>query len=158
MSDFTVIKRDAQGNDQLSYTGQVFERGDNFICIDAIFAFSDRDLGYIHLRKGDVFREWFYSDRWYNIFRVQDRDTGQLKGWYCNITRPAEIDTHQVAADDLALDVFAYPDGRTILLDEDEFALLKLSDTDRKTAWDAVRSIQQMVSRRQYPFDEITEI
>ena len=155
MSDFKVIKRDAKGKDQLSYVGQVFERGDNFVCIDAIFSFADRDLGYIHLRKGDVFREWFYSDRWYNIFRVQDRDTGQLKGWYCNITRPAQIEEHRVAADDLALDVFVYPDGRTLLLDEDEFALLNLPDADNETVWKAVASLQRMVARRQFPFDEI---
>lgn len=155
MSEFTVVKRDAHGNHELSYDGYVHERGENFVCIDAIFSFSDRDLGYIHLRKGDVFREWFFSDRWYNIFRVQDKDSGQLKGWYCNITRPAEINAHQVVADDLALDVFVYPDGHTILLDEDEFATLDLSDTDRQMAWEAVDTIRKMISGREFPFDEI---
>jgi len=155
MTTFTIIKRDAYGNQELSYNGTIRERGENFVCIDALFGFSDRDLGYVHLRQGDLFTEWFYSDRWYNIFRVQDVASHQLKGWYCNITRPAEIEHNQVSADDLALDVFVYPDGRTIVLDEDEFSELKLSDIDRQKAWDAVEDIKQLVKNRHVPFDEV---
>ncbi len=156
MTDFTVIKCDATGHQELSYAGTIRERGETYICVDAIFQFSDRDLGYIALCKGDVFTEWFYSDRWYNIFRVQDGKSGKLKGWYCNITRPATISQNQVSADDLALDVFVYPDGKTLLLDEDEFADLDLSDTDRKHAWDAVDQIKHLVENRLSPFDEVT--
>lgn len=158
MADYTVIKRDANGKVELTYTGTVVDRSANSVCIDAIFGFSDRDLGYINLRNGDHFREWFYSDRWFNIFRVQDVDDSQLKGWYCNITRPAEIADTQVAADDLALDVFVYPDGRTLLLDEDEFADLTLSESDQQYAKNAVDTIMTMVSNRDYPFDEIGEV
>ena len=157
MTGYKVIKRDADGNDELSYTGKVVDRGENFVCVDAIFAFSDRDLGYIHLRKGDHFREWFFSDRWFNIFRVQDVHSGRLKGWYCNITRPAQIQDTQVAADDLALDIFVYPKGRTLLLDEAEFEHLELSDSDKQFAQDAVDTIMTMVSHHDYPFDEIDE-
>lgn len=156
MSDITVIKNDADGNEELSYTGIVREQGENFVRLDAIFQFSDRDLGYIHIRKGDLFTEWFYDDRWYNVFRVQDVETEQLKGWYCNITRPADITDTHVSADDLALDVFVYPDGRTLILDEDEFADLDLTDTDRQQAWDAVETIKQLVASRTSPFDEIS--
>lgn len=156
MTGFTIIKRDFLGTQELSYTGTVRDRDENFVCIDAIFAFSDRDLGYVHLRQGDLFTEWFYNDRWYNIFRVQDVHSQQLKGWYCNITRPAEIKSQQVAADDLALDVFVYPDGMTILLDEDEFAELDLSPADSESVWDAVNNIKQLVNARKSPFDEIS--
>jgi len=156
MSDFTVIKCDAFGKQVLSYMGIVRERGTNFVCIDARFTFSDRDLGYVYLRQGDLFTEWFYNDRWYNIFCVQDVNSQQLKGWYCNITRPATIEPHQVAADDLALDVFVSPDGLTILLDEDEFEELELSQSDKQSAWDAVDNIKQLVAHREAPFDEIS--
>lgn len=155
MSDYTIIKNNAEGHPELSYTGTIRKRGKNFVCIDAIFQFSDRDLGYINLRKGDLFTEWFYSDRWYNVFRVQDVETEKLKGWYCNITRPAEITATQVSADDLALDVFVYPDGRILLLDEDEFADLNLSEDDKQQAWGAVETIKQLVDSRTSPFDGI---
>ena len=143
MRAYTVSKRDAYGVEQLSYQGVLVTRGENFVCIDAVFALPDRDLGYIQLRRGDRFREWFYADRWYNIFRVNDADTLALKGWYCNITRPAHIGTGHVAADDLALDVFVYPDGRTLLLDEDEFLALDLPAHEERKAWQAVESIKR---------------
>ena len=152
---FTVIKRDARGNDVLSYQGILIERGETHVCIEARFALDDIDLGYIHLRRGDRFREWFYSDRYFNIFRVQDVHSHQLKGWYCNITRPAIIEDAQVAAEDLELDVFVYPDGRALVLDQEEFAALCLSEFEQARAWEAVQTIREMVRERQSPFGDI---
>lgn len=155
MREFRVIKRDACGNSVLSYSGELVERNERFVCIDAVFALDDRDLGYVKLRRGDRFREWFYADQWFNIFRVQDGDTLALKGWYCNITRPPVIAAASVAADDLGLDVFVFPDGRTLLLDEDDFARLDLSTQDKAEARRAAHTLDCWVKRRQPPFNEI---
>ena len=155
MTGFTIIKLDARGDFELSYEGVLRERAADYICVDAVFALPDRDLGYIKLRRGDRFREWFYRDRWYNIFRVHDRDSNALKGWYCNITRPPSIGMRQVAAEDLCLDVFVYPDGRTLLLDEADFAELSLSTCEVKQAWQAVDAIRRLVDKRLPPFDQI---
>ena len=46
--------------------------------------------------------ETFYSDRWYNIFEIYDRDDDQFKGWYCNIGKPAMIEDDFVSYVDLA--------------------------------------------------------
>lgn len=155
MSAIIVIKLDARGTFELSYEGVLRERAEDFVCIDARFAMPDRDLGYIALRRGDHFREWFYRDRWFNIFRVSDGETGRLKGWYCNITRPPRIGQDCVEAEDLCLDVFVYPDGGTLLLDEDDFAELNLSTDEVDKAWQAVDAIRCLVSKRLPPFDEI---
>ena len=156
MRPFTVIKRDAFGADELAYEGVLRERNEAFVCIDATFALADRDLGYITLRRGDRFREWFFRERWYNIFRLGDGQSGALKGWYCNITRPPRIEADRVSAEDLCLDVFVYPDGRTLLLDVDEFAALALPRREEKEAWAAVDAIRCLVEKRRPPFDEIS--
>lgn len=155
MNAFIIVKRDAFGRDELSYRGLLRERSDSCICIDAAFALEDRDLGYVQLRRGDFFREWFYRDRWYNIFRVCDGMSGALKGWYCNITRPPVIEENRVINEDLCLDVFVYPDGRTLLLDEEEFASLELEGREVERAWRAVDEILCRVEKRLPPFDEI---
>jgi len=155
MREFTVFKRDANGKSVLSYTGVLLGRAQGFVCIDAVFALEDRDLGYVVLRRGDRFREWFYADQWFNIFRVQDGETQALKGWYCNITRPPIIADASVAADDLGLDVFVFPDGVTLLLDEEEFALLDLSPREKEKARQAVRVIETWVKGSLPPFAEI---
>ncbi len=153
MTDFTVIKCDAFGTEVLRYTGEVIFGDDISVCIRAIFQFSTRDLGYVVLKQGDIFTEWFYRDRYYNVFRVEDVDSGALKGWYCNITRPAHISHHEVSADDLVLDVFVKPDRTTLLLDENEFAALSLPEAERRAAWEAVATIQRLAADYLPPFD-----
>ena len=156
MTACTIIKRDALGRDELSYQGVLREICGEYVCIEAEFGFADRDLGYVQLRRGDIFREWFFRDRWFNIFRVSDGRDKRLKGWYCNITRPPQFGPDWIAAEDLCLDVFVYPDGETLLLDEEEFVSLDLSEKERRTARKAVQEIQEMARLRLAPFDEIS--
>jgi len=153
-SNFTVYKLNHRGETELSYQGSVVERSDNYVCIRAPFTFSTRDLGYVTLKTGDIFTEWFYADRWYNVFRVQDVDSGDLKGYYCNLTRPAVISANAVKAEDLALDVFVRPDGGTLLLDEDEYEALPLTDDERANVRAAVAEIYTLAKQGVSPFDE----
>lgn len=155
MTDFTVYKCDHEGRVVWQYDGVVLERGTHFVCLQATFNGRESDAGFVTFRKGDVFTEWFYTDRWYNVFRIEDGQNRQLKGWYCNITRPAIIEPASVRADDLALDVFVQPDGTIILLDEDEFDALDLPAADYQQAQHAVEAIRQRVTRRTAPFQDI---
>ena len=155
MGMITVEKRDPNGRVLLRYPGEVVERGATWICLVARFSRDDVDAGYVVFRKGDTMTEWFYADRGYNVFRLQDVRDGRLKGWYCNITRPAVIADALVYADDLALDVFVSPDGSTLLLDEDEFAALDIPDADRAAALAAVDALREAVARREGAFAEI---
>ena len=156
MNDFTVYKLNYRGETELSYRGEAIERGENFVCVRAPFTFKTRDLGYVILKTGDIFTEWFYNDKWYNVFRVQDVDSGELKGYYCNLTRPAIISADHVKAEDLALDVFVKPDGSTLLLDEDEYNNLPLNADERLQVQAAVAEIQQLVKQAISPFDDLT--
>jgi predicted RNA-binding protein associated with RNAse of E/G family len=78
------------------------------------------------LKKGDRFLEYYFDDRWFNIFQIHDRISGRIKGWYCNIGYPAEFQPDSISYRDLALDLLVYPDGRQTVLDQDEFAELPL--------------------------------
>jgi hypothetical protein len=94
--------------------------------------------------------ERYYTDRWYNIFAVHDRDDDTLKAWYCNVTRPAEITPDRetpisrIAYVDLALDLLVFPDGRYLVLDEDEFANLPIDDLTRQKALDALDELKAL--------------
>jgi hypothetical protein len=155
MATITIEKRDHLGQRVFSYEGELLERSETHVCIVATFGRNDVDAGYVVFRKGDTMTEWFFSDRWFNIFRLQDVDTGLLKGWYCNITRPAVLGESVVHADDLALDVFVSPHGEVVVLDEDEFAELDLSDHDKATALAAVEALRELVAARAGTFMEI---
>lgn len=119
----------------------------------AYFNVDDRDDGYFVWQRGDRFVEWHYTGRWYNVFQIFDRTTGALRGWYCNLTRPAVIENGVVAWDDLGLDVFVYPDGRTLTLDEDDFRALPLTEADRRQAEAGLADLLSRARRGERPFE-----
>ncbi|MCS6836741.1 MAG: DUF402 domain-containing protein [Anaerolineae bacterium] len=153
--NYTIHKCDYLGQITLSYQGEVVAQGAGWVCVVAPFGFADRDLGYIVLKRGDIFTEWFYADRYYNIFAIHDRDDGALKGYYCNFTRPALLQANSLRADDLALDLFVAPDGSTRLLDEDEYAALPLDSAERQRVAEALAELRQLIVARAHPFDEL---
>jgi predicted RNA-binding protein associated with RNAse of E/G family len=155
LPSITVTKNDHFGNPVLSYEAQVVSRGETWICVEAQFARHEVDLGVVVFREGDLMTEWFYTDRYYNIFQIRDATSQAIKGWYCNITRPARITGDEVAADDLALDVFVSPSGDITLLDEEDFNALDLTDKEREAVRRAVESITAHVKQGMPPFDAI---
>jgi protein associated with RNAse G/E len=144
MSPITVIKKNLQGRETWRYTGNVLKQGDNYVLLEASFNRADTPFHGIILKRGDRFVETFYTDRWYNIFEMHDREDDQLKGWYCNIGYPAEIDHEQVSYIDLALDLLVYPDGRQLVLDEEEFMEMYLPQDVRSEARGALEELQKM--------------
>ena len=66
-------------------------------------------------------RNHFWSDRWYNVMRLNLPHGGGLEGWYCNVTTPAQFDGENVRYVDLDLDVRVSAHGEPEVLDEDEF-------------------------------------
>lgn len=155
-ASITVVKNDHRGQEILRYEGRVLERDTTHMVLEARFQRDDVDLGYVTLRHGDRFVEHFYTDRWYNVFAVYDVDGGHLKGFYCNVTRPALLGDGEVRADDLALDVFVFPDGRTLVMDEEEYADLPLSLDERQHALAAVTDLQRRARAAVPPFDALS--
>jgi hypothetical protein len=148
MTQITVIKRDLQGQETWRYTGRLLERNGKCILLEARFNRPDTPFHDIQLCNGDRFIEAFYSDRWYNIFEIHDRVDDHLKGWYCNIGHPAVIEGETVSYIDLALDLLVYPDGRQLVLDEDEFAALSLSPQVQTDATSALATLQAIFAKK----------
>jgi hypothetical protein len=148
----TVHKLDHQGRPIWHYQAMERMRTDTFIVLEARFSRDDYSTPYHTFKKGDRMVEWFYNDRWYNIFALYDRDSDALEGWYCNITRPARFAASAIYAEDLALDVMVYPDGRTLVLDEDEFAQLDIDEDTRRQAQAALHELLRLVDDHWGPF------
>lgn len=103
-----------------------------------------RDLGFVRFEQGDVFTEHYWRDRWYSIKEVRDA-AGALKGWYCDVTRPARAAAGLLVVDDLDLDLWRSADGRTILrLDEEDFIASGLTQRDPVAAGQARRALDEL--------------
>jgi hypothetical protein len=138
----TVIKCHPDGEEMFRWQGKVIERSPNEILLEAHFNIPQHYVGGMQLNTGDRLVESYYSDRWYNIFEVYDREKDTLKGWYCNLSEPAEIGKDEIVFRDLALDLIVYPDGRQEEIDLDEFEELEISEDLRAKAlvgWDELR-------------------
>jgi uncharacterized protein len=151
----TIEKRNHRGEFVLEYTGELVNQDAYSVCVQAVFERREANLGFVVFRQGDVFIEWFFADRWFNIFEVHDGDSETIKGWYCNITRPAVFETDRLWADDLELDIFVMPNGAIIMLDEDEFSQLELSTDERMATLRAIETLRAMVANRAVPFHRI---
>ena len=156
----TVDKLNLAGEVTVQWSGQMLEQSGQELVLEATFTHAARDLGYVRLAPGDRFVEHYYADRWYNVFAIYNAGDGVFKGWYCNITRPAEITAVpgqgvRVRAVDLALDYFRQPDGREFILDEDEFEALNLGPDDVHAARAALAELRALAAAGQGPFVSI---
>ncbi len=156
MDTITVVKLDHTGRKVFSYTGRVLDRGEDWVQVEAHYHFEPVTVADVEFRHGDRFIEWYDRRRQYTIYQVHDAGDDHIKGWYCDIVRPLVEWSQSVAFHDLALDLWVWPDGRMLVLDEDEFADLPLSETERASALAALDSLRRAVNDRTPPFDRIT--
>ncbi|NPV55681.1 MAG: DUF402 domain-containing protein [Anaerolineae bacterium] len=137
-----VIKKNFQGEEVWRYSGTILARNDHAVLLQATFNNQDTNTYGMWMRKGDRFLEVYFSDRWYNVFEIYDRETGRLKGWYCNIAQPAIIAEDSIAYIDMALDLLVFPDGRQVVLDMDEFNALAMDGDMRIQALAALEELK----------------
>lgn len=144
----TVVKLDHLGQETWRYQGTILKQAPHEIILEAFFDHDEIWIDEIILCRGDRFIEYYYDNRWYNVFEVHAREDGRFKGWYCNISSPAEITERHIKYRDLALDLLVYPDGRQVILDEEEFSLLTLDPKLRAGAQGALTELQNAFNQK----------
>jgi protein associated with RNAse G/E len=141
--ELTVIKQNEVGEETWRYSGVRLHQDSRSVILEAFFDREDFTFHGIFLGKGDRFVEIYFNDRWYNIFEIHAREDDHLRGWYCNIATPVNINQETISYRDLALDLLVYPDGQQLVLDEDEF-LVRVTDPHlRNQARQALTELQE---------------
>jgi predicted RNA-binding protein associated with RNAse of E/G family len=108
-----------------------------------------RDMGFAVFEPGDVWTEHFWRTRWFSVKEVHAAD-GTVKGWYCDVTRPATVTVDPPAGPrieiaDLDLDLWLSGDHTSVLrLDEDEFDASGLAAREPETAARAMASLDEL--------------
>ena len=98
---------------------------------------------------------YFYTHKWFNVIAMA-RESGTY--YYCNLASPALYDGEAVKYIDYDLDYKIFPDGRMVLLDEDEYAL-HTREMNYPQEIDAILKkymamIVQMKEKDEIPFNE----
>jgi predicted RNA-binding protein associated with RNAse of E/G family len=140
----------------ITYHGELIADEPDHLLVHARWERARLDLGYVVFEPGDHFYEHYYTERWYNIFEIRS-NADALKGWYCNVTRPATVDGDVIASEDLELDLFVTPDRQSLLrLDLDEFAARELDLFDphaHTAALAALDELEQLARAGAPPFN-----
>jgi protein associated with RNAse G/E len=146
-----VQKKNLAGEVIYEYEGVLLGRDENSIRVEALFDRADMPFMDVVFKTGDRFVEYYYTDRWYNIFAIHDRDDKKIKGWYCNIGKPAVFEDNIISYIDLALDLWVSADGKQTVLDEDEFEELELNDELRTGALNGLDELKQLFLKDKPP-------
>ncbi len=151
MSRMKIIKKNHKDEVAWEYEGKLIRREENYAIVEALFNRDDLPFQEIVLKRNDRFVETFYTDKWFNIFEIYDRDDGKIKGWYCNITKPAEISENEIAYSDLILDLWVNAEGKQVVLDEDELNELNVDDDLKKKIYASLYELQDYFKSKNPP-------
>ena len=106
---------------------------------------------------GTISTEYYWLDRWYNIFRFAESDR-TLKKFYCNVNMPPEFDGEVLSYIDLDIDVLVEPDWSFKILDVDDFErnakLYHYPSEVQQQARQAVTELVALIESRSFPFTE----
>ena len=125
------------------------------ILLDARFAdeVSHDLLGTIAIGTHSL--EYYWLDRWYNVFRFAQPD-GNLRNYYCNVNVPPTFDGKTLSYVDLDLDILVEPDFSYRILDVADFERnaesYGYSSEVQANARRAVDEVVTMIETRAFPF------
>jgi protein associated with RNAse G/E len=127
----------------------------SLIVLDAEFEY-DVDHNLLgKIGRGTRTIEYYWSNRWYNIFRFLEHD-GTTKLYYCNVNMPPDLSCGVLSYVDLDIDILVQPDFSYQVLDLDEFATnaarYGYPEELRQRAHQAVDELISLIDTRQFPF------
>lgn len=156
MKTYTIHLLKPGKNTEITYHGALIAEEHGHVVVHARWERPPLDLGYTTFETGDHFYEHYYTDRWFNIFEIRS-NAGMLKGWYCNVTRPARMENATITSEDLELDLFVSADrSQMVTLDVDEFEARGFEHSDpaaHVAALAALDQLKHMARTGMPPFD-----
>lgn len=101
--------------------------------------------------------EFYWLDRWYNVFRFAKPD-GQLRNYYCNVNVPPTFADGVLSYIDLDLDILVEPDFSYRIVDTEEFeqnvAAQNYSADVQVNARKALDELVSLIETKQFPFSD----
>jgi protein associated with RNAse G/E len=151
----SVLKYD--GLEHRRWAARIAKIDGPLLVLDAVFEDEiEHDLlGTIS--PGTISTEYYWLDRWYNVFRFSDPER-RLKNYYCNVNQPPSFDGHVLSYIDLDIDVLVAPDLTYQVLDVEDFEAnarrYAYSAEVQANAHRALKELTELIEARAFPFSE----
>lgn len=153
----TVNSLAFDGTIRRSWQCKLIERNDPLLVFVGTF---DRDVEHTDLgliKTGTISYEYYWLDRWHNIFRFHEAD-GSLRNYYCNINMLPTFVGGELSYIDLDIDLVVWPDMSYQVLDRDEFehnaAKFNYSEEIRRKVESTLAELIEIVERGDLPTNE----
>ena len=144
------------GVEHRSWPARVTSVDDSLLVLEGEF---DQDIEHDLLGKissGTISTEYYWLDRWYNVFRFSD-PSRVLKSYYCNINTPPTFDGQILSYVDLDIDILVSPDLSYRVVDLDDFEVNAQRYNYPAEVRSAVKlafdELIQLIETRMFPFD-----
>lgn len=152
----TINSLKYDGNIRRSWTCNFVEKIEDLLVFVGKF---ETEVNHPHLgqiTRGTVSYEYYWLDRWYNVFRFLEPD-GQIRNYYCNINMPPRFENGVLEYIDLDIDVVVWKDFSVEKLDVEEFeAHAKMFGYTEEVLVNAQRGLEELmalIEAREFPFD-----
>lgn len=158
MKTVTINSLGFDGLARKSWNAELVESNDNLLVFVGEFT---SEIVHPHLgiiRPKTQSYEYYWLDRWYNVFRFHEPD-GAFRNFYCNINMPPTFDGDVLEYIDLDLDLIVDQNGRYEVLDEDDFESnadrFAYSDEIKRKAFEALTELTALIGQRKFPFNTL---
>jgi protein associated with RNAse G/E len=153
---YTINSLKYDGSIHHSWSAEILDETSELISFKGVFEKEVKHSKLDVIRPGTVSYEFYWKNRWYNIFRFHEPE-GELRNFYCNINKPPEIEKNALSYVDLDLDVLVRNDLSFESLDADEFEEnAKKFDYPvelRRKAMESLREVIALIKNKAFPFD-----
>jgi len=155
---FIVEARKYDSSIHRSWNARLVRLEEELIVLEGVFERDVRHALLGHIVRGTQSTEYFWTNRWYSIFRFRE-PSGELRNFYCNINQPAKLVNHMISFVDLDIDVLVAPDRSYQILDRDEFAensrRFNYSPEVLCKAEEALIELIRLIEQRAFPFSDV---
>jgi protein associated with RNAse G/E len=152
----TVLARKYDGREHRRWEAKVVRHADSLLVLDGRFETEIRHNLLGTIAPGTLSIEYYWLDRWYNVFRFMEPGGG-LRNYYCNVNIPPTYDGRVLSFVDLDMDILVAPDLSYQILDEDEFKVNALHyeypALIQERAHQALAELKALIEARQFPFN-----
>lgn len=135
----------------------MIETSGSLLVVKGVF---DIEITHPHMnviRRDTISYEYFWLDRWYNVFRFHEPE-GPFRNYYCNVSMPPNIKNSVIDYVDLDIDIVVDPAGRITVLDVDEFyenaQRFNYPEEIHVKTSEAVDELGKLIEKREFPFHD----
>lgn len=152
-----INARKFDGTIHRSWSCRLLQRKENLLMFVGEFEkeINHNKLGVI--RPGTVSYEYYWLDRWYNVFRFHEPN-GDFRNFYCNLNLPPIFDNGVLDYIDLDIDVLITGDRQIELLDLDEYEQnsrqFGYSGEIKNKVDSSLSELISLAKNGEFPFDE----